>query len=207
MIRDHSLMTRSGAAPACFVAAVMAVPSSPASLPMVLALQAHLAHKRCAIQSKETIMTNINSRKKIANLGVAWERAFGYVQAVQVKDTIYMSGQLSHDGDGKLIAPADLDANGRPVDFSQMEAQIRQTYLNAKTLLAEYGATLDDVVEETLFVLDVPSAFSAGAKVRKEMYGTDIPQCASNLIGVTELAFPEQIVEITFRAVIDRSGN
>jgi enamine deaminase RidA (YjgF/YER057c/UK114 family) len=148
-------------------------------------------------------MTNQNSAKKVANLGVAWEQSFGYVQAVQVKDTIYISGQLSHDGDGKLIAPAQLDANGRPAEFSQMEAQIRQTYVNAKELLAEYGATLDDVVEETLFVLDVPSAFAAGSKVRKEMYGTDMPQCASNLIGVSALAFPEQIVEITFRAVID----
>lgn len=141
--------------------------------------------------------------KKIANLGVAWEQAFGYAQAVQVKDTIYISGQLSHDADGNLIAPATLDENGRPADFSQMEEQIRQTYVNAKKLLAEFGATLEDVVEETLFVLDIPSAFAAGSKVRKEMYGTDTPPVASNLIGVSALAFPEQIVEITFRAVID----
>lgn len=152
-------------------------------------------------------MMNTKSSKKVANLGVAWESAFGYVQAVKVQDTIYISGQLSHDSDGKLIAPATLDENGRPADFSQMEAQIRQTYVNAKTLLAEYGATLDDVVEETLFVLDVPSAFAAGSKVRKEMYGTDMPPVASNLIGVTALAFPEQIVEITFRAVIDGSAD
>lgn len=141
--------------------------------------------------------------KKIANHGVAWEQAFGYAQAVQVKDTIYISGQLSHDDDGKLIAPAALDAKGWPVDFTQMEAQIRQTYVNAKKLLAEFGATLDDVVEETLFVLDVASAFAAGSKVRKEMYGPDTPPVASNLIGVSALAFPEQIVEITFRAVLD----
>lgn len=92
-------------------------------------------------------MTNT---KKIANLGVAWEQAFGYAQAVQVKDTIYISGQLSHDGDGNLVAPAILDDKGRPVDFTQMEEQIRHTYVNAKKLLAEFGATLDDVVEETL---------------------------------------------------------
>jgi enamine deaminase RidA (YjgF/YER057c/UK114 family) len=126
------------------------------------------------------------------------------VQAVQVKDTIYISGQLSHDDDGKLFAAAELDATGRPADFSQMEGQIRQAYVNAKKLLFEFGAPLNDVVEETLFVLDVPSAFAAGSKVRKEMYGKDVPQCASNLIGVSALAFPEQIVEITFRAVIDR---
>jgi enamine deaminase RidA (YjgF/YER057c/UK114 family) len=145
--------------------------------------------------------------KKAANHGVAWERAFGYVQALKVKDTIYISGQLSHDGEGKLVSPAKLGSDGKPADFSQMEEQIRQTYVNAKKLLSEYGATLDDVVEETLFVLDIPSAFSAASKVRKEVYGTDVPQCASNLIGVTALAFPEQIVEITFRAVVDCSAD
>ncbi|MBD9388795.1 RidA family protein [Agrobacterium sp. AGB01] len=150
-------------------------------------------------------MTNNNSAKQVANHGVAWERAFGYQQAVQVKDTIYISGQLSHDAGGKLVAPAELDAKGRPADFSQMEEQIRQTYVNAKKLLAKFDASLDDVVEETLYVLDVPSAFAVGSAVRKEMYGTDMPQCTSNLIGVTALAFPEQIVEITFRAVIDRA--
>lgn len=121
------------------------------------------------------------------------------------KDTIYVSGQLSHDDKGNLVAPAELDENKRPADFSQMESKVRQTYINTKTLLARYGATLDDVVQETLYVLDVPCVFAAGSKVRKEMYGTDVPQYASNLIGVSALAFPEQIVEITFRAIINRS--
>ena len=38
--------------------------------------------------------------------------------------------------------------------------------------------------------------------VRKEAYGTARPQCASNLIGVTRLAFPEQLIEITFKAML-----
>ncbi|WP_041316126.1 RidA family protein [Hyphomicrobium nitrativorans] len=143
-------------------------------------------------------------KKLVANFGVAWERGFGYVQAVQVKDTIYLSGQLSHDSEGNFIAPADLDEPGRPADYAQMEQQFRQTYVNAKRMLSEFGATLDDVVEEGIFVLDVPSGFSAAAKVRKEMYGTDVPQCASSIFGVSQLARPEQLVEITFRAVIDQ---
>lgn len=140
--------------------------------------------------------------KKIANHGVAWEDAFGYCQAVQVKDTIYLSGQLSHDKDGAMVAPAELDEHGKPVDFSTMEAQMRQTYLNAISLLAEFGATLDDVVEETLYVLDVDAAFAAAGKVRKELYGRPQPRCASNLIGVTRLAIPSQLIEVTFRAVL-----
>jgi enamine deaminase RidA (YjgF/YER057c/UK114 family) len=145
-----------------------------------------------------------NIKKKIVNFGVSWEGLFGYVQGVQVKDTIYLSGQLSHDKDGALVAPAALTEHGKPINFDHMEAQIRQTYRNATELLAEFGATLDDVVEETLYVLDVDSAFVAGGKVRKEVYGTQQPQCASNIIGVSRLAFPAQLVEITFRAVLTK---
>lgn len=149
-------------------------------------------------------MMSTQMTKKFANFGVAWEGAFGYVQAIQVKDTIYLSGQLSHDSDGNFVAPAELDKSGRPVDYSQMEQQVRQTYVNAKQMLSEFGATLDDVVEEGIFVLDVPAGFSAAAKVRKEMYGKAIPQCASSIFGVSALARPEQLVEVTFRAVLER---
>lgn len=145
--------------------------------------------------------------KKTANHGVPWENIYGYCQAVQVKDVVYLSGQLGHDKDGQLISPAPLDAQGRPTDFSGMEDQMRQTYRNAIDLLAQFGATLDDVVEETLYVLDVDAAFAVAGKVRKELYGTDQPQCASNLIGVTRLALPPQLIEVTFRAVLPDNDN
>lgn len=147
-------------------------------------------------------MRNAKLHKQTANLGVAWEGIYGYSQAVKVKDTIYLSGQLSHDQQGQLVAPAALDADGKPRDFDAMAAQMRQTYQNAITLLAQFGATLDDVVEETLFVLDVDAAFKVAGEVRKELYGSAQPPVASNLIGVSRMAFPEQLIEITFRAVL-----
>lgn len=140
--------------------------------------------------------------KQTANLGVAWEQAYGYRQAVKVKDTIYISGQLSHDEAGKLVAPAALDEHGRPRDFANMAEQMRQTYRNAARLLAQFGTTLDHVVEETLYVLDVDAAFAAAGTVRKEAYGSGQPAVASNLIGISRLAFPDQLIEITFRAVV-----
>lgn len=147
-------------------------------------------------------MTSAKLHKQTANLGVAWEGIYGYTQAVKVKDTIYISGQLSHDKQGNLIAPAALGADGKPRDFDTMAAQMRQTYQNAIELLAQFGATLDHVVEETLFVLDVDAAFKVAGEVRKELYGSAQPAIASNLIGVSRLAFPEQLIEITFRAVL-----
>lgn len=146
------------------------------------------------------ITENTNDRKAVY-FGVPWEDDYGYPQAVQVGDMIHVSGQLPHDMEGKLIAPARLDADGYPFDFSNMEEQMRATYANAVKVLAQFGATLDDVVQETLFVLDMPAAFAVANKVRKEAYGTGRPQVASDIIGVKSLANPEQLIEISFRAI------
>jgi enamine deaminase RidA (YjgF/YER057c/UK114 family) len=142
-----------------------------------------------------------------ASFGVPWESAYGYVQALQVKDTIYLSGQLSYDSDGNFVAPAELDRAGKPVDYSQMEPQVRQSYANAIKLLAEFGATLDDMVEESVFALDMPAGFAATAKVRKEMYGKAVTQCVSSIVGVASLAQPVQLVQIAFRAVISHPAD
>ena len=80
-----------------------------------------------------------------------------------------------------------------------MRLQMQTTYENARRLLAQFGASFDQVVEETLFVLDVPAAFAVAGDVRRGVYG-QTPQVASNLIGVSRLAFPEQLIEITLRA-------
>jgi len=154
--------------------------------------------------SQEKTMTTQSNplEKKSAYWGVPWEDAYGYAQAVQVGNDIYVSGQLNHDKDGNLIAPAELDDQGKPRNFSTMEAQMRATYENLAALLGKFGATLDNVVEETLYVLDVDAAFAAAGKVRKAAYGTDRPQVASNLIGVSRLAMPAQLIEIACKAVL-----
>jgi enamine deaminase RidA (YjgF/YER057c/UK114 family) len=73
-------------------------------------------------------MSTTNSiQKKVVNLGVAWEGLYGYVQGILVKDTMHLSGQLSHDRSGALVAPAALDSAGRPVDYTQLKEQMRQT--------------------------------------------------------------------------------
>lgn len=99
--------------------------------------------------------------KDAKGLGMSWEDEYGYAQAVKVGDTIYVSNQLSHDDEGNFIGAAPLDDQGRIQDHSNMEIQMRQTYVNAKKLLAQYGATLDNVVEEVLYVTDMDTAFVA----------------------------------------------
>ncbi len=67
--------------------------------------------------------------KKATSLGMPWEKEYGYAQAVQVRDTIYVSGQVSHDDKSSIV--------GR----GNMEVQIRQAYANIRKVLAEDKAT------------------------------------------------------------------
>jgi enamine deaminase RidA (YjgF/YER057c/UK114 family) len=146
-------------------------------------------------------------KKKLFQYGVPWEAAYGYHQAVQVGDTIFISGQLSHDDAGNLIGPAPLDAAGRIIDASNMELQMRTAYGNAAKVLASFGATLANVVDEVIYTTDVDATFAVAGPVRKEAFGTEKPECASTLIGTTRLAFPQQLVEISFTALLPAAPN
>lgn len=140
--------------------------------------------------------------EKTAYWGVPWEESYGYPQARRVGNEIYISGQFNHDEQGNLVAPAPLDDNGKPSDFSGMGEQMRVSYDNISKLLALYGATLQDVVEETLYVLDMDAAFAVVGPVRKAGFASERPQCASNIIGVSRLAQRSQLIEIVCKAVI-----
>jgi 2-iminobutanoate/2-iminopropanoate deaminase len=122
-------------------------------------------------------------KKETKSLGMSWEKEYGYSQAVKVGNTIYISGQVSHDNKGKIVGHRD------------MEAQMRQAYTNIQNVLAQYGATMDNVVEEILFVTDMDTAFAAAKKCRVEIF-SGIPIVASTIVQIQRLAFPELMIEI-----------
>jgi len=140
--------------------------------------------------------------KDVKAFGMPWEDQYGYAQAVKVDHTIYISGQLSHDEKGNMVAPAALDDGGRIRDHSNMEAQMRQTYKNAKKILNQFGATLDNVVEEVLYVTDMETAFAVAGPIRKEAYGSQTPAVASTILVTPRLALPTQLIEIKFIAKV-----
>ena len=121
--------------------------------------------------------------KQTKSFGMPWEKEYGYAQAVKVGDTIYVSGQVSHDETGKIVGRGD------------MEAQMRQAYTNIKKVLAQYGATIDNIVDEILFVTDMNTAFAAAVKCRKDIF-SGIPSVASTIVQIQRLAFPELMIEI-----------
>ena len=134
--------------------------------------------------------------------GMPWEEAYGYAQAVKVGNVIYVSGQLSHDDEGNIVGPAPVDDDGNILDHSNMAIQMRQTYKNAEKILSHYGATLDNVVEEVVYVTDMDAAFAVAGPVRKEAYGSEKPDVSSTLLVTPRLAFPSQLIEIKFIAQI-----
>ena len=140
--------------------------------------------------------------KEAKGLGMPWEDVYGYAQALKVGNTIYVSGQIGHDDEGNLVGPAPVDDDGNILDHSNMEVQMRQAYTNAKKVLSYYGATLDNVVEEVLYVTNMDEAFAVAGPVRKEAYGLEKPEVASTLVVTPRLAFPPQLIEIKFIAQI-----
>jgi enamine deaminase RidA (YjgF/YER057c/UK114 family) len=49
--------------------------------------------------------TTTRMQKEVRNLGTPWEQSYGYSQAVRVGDTIWVSGQLSHDDEANMVTP------------------------------------------------------------------------------------------------------
>jgi 2-iminobutanoate/2-iminopropanoate deaminase len=121
--------------------------------------------------------------KETKSLGMPWEKEYGYAQAVKVGDTIYVSGQVSHDDKGNIVGRGD------------MEVQMRQAYANIQNVLAQYGVKMENMVDETLFVTDMDAAFAAAVKCRQDVF-SGTPVVASTIVQIQRLAFPELMIEI-----------
>jgi 2-iminobutanoate/2-iminopropanoate deaminase len=122
-------------------------------------------------------------KQETKSLDMPWEKDYGYAQAVKVGDTIFVSGQVSHDDKGSIVGRGD------------METQMRQAYANIQKLLAQYGTTLKNVVDEILFVTDMDAAFAAAVKCRQDIF-SGTPVIASTIVQIQCLAFPELMIEI-----------
>lgn len=102
-----------------------------------------------------------------------------YSQAVQAGNLIFVSGQL----------PINAETGAMPDDI---KGQTRQSIANIKAILAEAGASLDNVVKTTVFLADM-SYFAPMNEVYAEEFKKVFPaRCA---FAVKEL--PKQaLVEI-----------
>ena len=94
---------------------------------------------------------------------------------------IYVAGQVPWDAEGRTVCKGDA------------AGQTRQVFENIRTILAESGASLDDVVKITIFAADIRYR-DAINKVRSETFKPPYP--ASTQVAVAALVDPEWMVEI-----------
>jgi len=101
-----------------------------------------------------------------------------YSQAVRVGNTIWVSGQIPLDPKTKELVAGDI------------EAQVRQVFENLKAIVVAAGATFDDVVKATVFLIDL-SHFGLVNKVMAEYFREPYPARAA--VGVAALPRGAQV--------------
>ncbi|MFD8071080.1 RidA family protein [Streptomyces sp. NPDC059718] len=121
-------------------------------------------------------------RSREFNFGMPWESLYGYSQAVQAGDTLYISGQLSHDSAGTFVGTGDF------------ELQMSTTLDNLDRVLEHFGAGRDQIVETTVLVRGLRDHFDTVARLHAAYCGDHRP--TSTVMGVSDLALPDQLVEI-----------
>ncbi len=124
-------------------------------------------------------------RSKIFS-GTPWEPKVGYARAVQVGETVHVSGTTGTDPSGKVLAPGD------------MYAQATQAIRNIENALKRLGLGLENVVRTRIYVTQI-DRWEDVAKAHAEFFGEVHP--ATSLVGVARLVDPEMLVEIEAEAV------
>ena len=107
-----------------------------------------------------------------------------FAQGVKVGNILYLAGQVG------------VDHAGNP--GADITEQTKLAYANISRVLSEFGATMANIVDETMFVTDMGEAMSNADSVfsaRLEAYG-EIPEVSQTLIGVSALVLPQLKLEI-----------
>lgn len=107
----------------------------------------------------------------------------GITQGYSINDTIYISGQFSHNEEGLFVGKNDI------------KAQTRQTLENLDRVLEGFGVTKSNLAYVEIFLTNPQEHFEPVIGMFKDYIGEHRP--AGSSIGVTYLAFPEQLIEVS----------
>ncbi|HET9880013.1 MAG TPA: RidA family protein [Candidatus Limnocylindria bacterium] len=114
----------------------------------------------------------------------------GFTQAVRApagSQLIFVSGVTARDERGNVA------------DLGDIAGQTRRVLRGLTTILAEAGASLDDVVKMTTYMRNMEDHAAMHA-VRREFFGDHPP--ASSTVEVSRLYHPDQLIEIDAIAAI-----
>jgi 2-iminobutanoate/2-iminopropanoate deaminase len=119
--------------------------------------------------------------KRVFHLN-SYEKDFGYSQAVLIDKTLYISGSVAADQNGRLVSAGD------------MAGQMRAAYSNIRRTLAAHGADFEEVVKETIYTTDMDALLKA-SDLRFEFYDKErLP--TTSWVQVQRLVDPGFLVQI-----------
>ncbi len=119
--------------------------------------------------------------------GSAGANAFSS-QGYCVNGTIHISGQYSHDMQGNFVD-------------GDIEAQARRAFENLDRVLAGFGVGRSNIAEVVLYMTNAREHIWICADLFRDYIGDHRPAVTG--LGVTYLAFPEQLFEIRASAHLD----
>jgi len=116
---------------------------------------------------------------------------YHHVTVTDAARTAYLAGQCPLDAEGALVGPGDV------------LAQVDQVVANIVTALASVGAGPDDVVRTVVYVAS--ASRDELAAVWSRLRASPIAAAfssASTLLGISQLGFPGQLVEVDVTAAL-----
>ena len=116
--------------------------------------------------------------KQIISTSAAPAAIGPYSQAVRAGNTVWLSGQIPLDPATKELVGGDI------------EVQARRVFENLKAVIAAAGASFDQVVKTTIFLVDL-SHFAVVNKVMAEYFREPYP--ARSTVGVAALPRGAQV--------------
>jgi 2-iminobutanoate/2-iminopropanoate deaminase len=119
------------------------------------------------------------------NLRPKLEKEFGYTHAVKIGDDLKISGAVSMNDSGVIIAPGN------------MEQQMKNCYSDLEKILQHYGYTYDDVIVENIYTTNMKD-FITSSGFRSSIYKKQFP--TGTWLEVKGLAVDGQLVEIDMEA-------
>jgi enamine deaminase RidA (YjgF/YER057c/UK114 family) len=122
---------------------------------------------------------------KYFNLRPKLEKEYGYSHAVKIGDDLKISGAVSMDEAGVIVAPGD------------MEQQMKNCYSDLEKVLNHYGYTFDDVVVENVYTTNM-AEFIKVSGFRNSIYKKQFP--TGTWLEVKGLAIEGQLIEIDMEA-------
>ena len=113
------------------------------------------------------------------------EKEYGYSHAVKIGDDLKISGAVSMDDNGVIVAPGD------------MAQQMKNCYNDLEKILRHYGYTFDDVVAENVYTTNMEE-FIKVSGYRNSVYKKQFP--TGTWLEVKGLAIKGQLIEIDMEA-------